>query len=419
MLLKENILLAIAGLKANKMRSFLTMLGIIIGIASVIAIMTVGDAVNNSVTSSMGDIGANNIDVGIGLKPMDNYDNIPSMEEKDYINEEKLTNLLKQFSDEIEAFSLNVSAGSGKASEEKRSAKVKIVGANGGYLQTKNMKLLHGRSFSRKDQDNGKKVAIVSDKFVEKMFPGNPAEALGQLVDISQNDSYYSYIIVGIYEYSQSNYGFAKSSTEDIETDLYIPIKAAIQQNHGTENYDYFTIIGKVGIDSQKLANDVATYMNNRYFKESEYYEITTYSMEAMLSEMTSMISTIKLAISGIAGISLLVGGIGVMNIMIVSITERTREIGTRKALGATNGSIRLQFITEAVVICLIGGIIGVLLGIVAGMGIVKLMGYVGSASVGSIFFCVGFSMAFGIFFGYYPASRAAKLNPIEALRYE
>ena len=142
-------------------------------------------------------------------------------------------------------------------------------------------------------------------------------------------------------------------------------------------------------------------------------------SMTSMMNQMNTMIGAIQLALSVIAGISLVVGGIGVMNIMLVSITERTKEIGTRKALGATNGSIRLQFITESVVICLIGGIIGIIFGIVLGTVAVKLMGYEASVSLSSIVIAVGFSMAIGIFFGYYPANKAAKLNPIDALRYE
>ena len=137
------------------------------------------------------------------------------------------------------------------------------------------------------------------------------------------------------------------------------------------------------------------------------------------MSSLNTMISMIKLALSVIAGISLVVGGIGVMNIMLVSITERTKEIGTRKALGATNASIRLQFITESVVICVIGGIIGIFFGVGLGMLAVKLMGYDAVVSVSSIIIAVGFSMAIGIFFGYYPANKAAKPNPIDALRYE
>ena len=131
------------------------------------------------------------------------------------------------------------------------------------------------------------------------------------------------------------------------------------------------------------------------------------------------MLSTISLAIAAIGGISLLVGGIGVMNIMLVSITERTREIGTRKALGATNGSIRLQFITESIVICIVGGMLGMILGMIIATVATNMMGYAVSPSVTGIVVSVSFSILIGVFFGYYPANKAAKLNPIEALRYE
>jgi len=141
--------------------------------------------------------------------------------------------------------------------------------------------------------------------------------------------------------------------------------------------------------------------------------------MESIVSTMMDMLSTITIAISVIAGIALLVGGIGVMNIMLVSITERTREIGTRKALGATNGSIRLQFIVEAVIICMIGGILGIILGVILGNVAAALLGYPATASAGSILASLTFSMTIGVFFGYYPANKAAKMNPIEALRYE
>lgn len=420
MLLKENILLALAGLKANKMRSFLTMLGIIIGIASVIAIMTVGDAVNNSVTSSMGDIGANNIELYLGYRDdLDFSQDLPAMENKDCISTEMIEEMLKKYSDEIKAVSLQVSVGDGKATEGKDYANVSIIGANTGFLLDKKLNIVAGRNLAKKDQENGKKVAVISDRYVENMFNGDAQSALGQLIDIKVDNRYYTYTVVGVYEYSESQDGFSKTGGKDITTNCYIPYKTGVKQSHAEETLTDFMIIAKEGADSQSLSNKIANYFNQRYYKDSEYFQVSTYSMDAMLSELTSMISTIKLAVAAIAGISLLVGGIGVMNIMIVSITERTREIGTRKALGATNGSIRLQFITEAVVICMIGGFIGVLIGIALGMVAVHLMGYSGTASIGSITFCVAFSMAFGIFFGYYPASRAAKLNPIEALRYE
>jgi putative ABC transport system permease protein len=138
-----------------------------------------------------------------------------------------------------------------------------------------------------------------------------------------------------------------------------------------------------------------------------------------MTESMSEMIQTVSIAISFIAGISLLVGGIGVMNIMLVSITERTREIGTRKALGATNGSIRLQFIIESMILCLVGGVLGVILGLVLGSVAATILGYSATAPLAAIIVAVLFSMAIGVFFGYYPANKAAKLDPIEALRYE
>ena len=163
MLLKENILLALAGLKANKMRSFLTMLGIIIGIASVIAIMTVGDAVNNSVTSSMGDIGANNIELYLGYRDdLDFNQDLPAMEGKDCISTDMIEEMLKKYSDEIKAVSLQVSVGDGKATEGKDYANVSIIGANTGFLLDKKLNIVAGRNLAKKDQENGKKVAVMS-----------------------------------------------------------------------------------------------------------------------------------------------------------------------------------------------------------------------------------------------------------------
>ena len=146
---------------------------------------------------------------------------------------------------------------------------------------------------------------------------------------------------------------------------------------------------------------------------------IERYTMQEQAEMANEQLGMIKMVMGGIGAISLLVGGIGVMNIMIVSITERTREIGTRKALGATNGSIRMQFITEAIVICLIGGIMGLGLGVLLGGAITSAIGFPGKLTMENIIFCLLFSMGFGIFFGYYPANRAAKMNPIDALRYE
>lgn len=427
MLLFENISLALSGLKSNKMRALLTMLGIIIGIASVIAIMTVGNSLNSSITSSMQDIGANNLTIGVKQKSTQEEVTQEgmrfgkgfgrSMEEEDYITDEMIDEFLQTYPDTIQSVALSESVGNGTAEDGELYANVSVTGVNDGYLDVNELTMLAGRSFTQRDQSEGKKVAVVSDKLVESMFDGEKDQAIGNMVDVTIGNRFYTYTIVGVYEYEESS-TFSSDSDEDVTTELYLPLLTAKNQTHATDGYTRFTIVTVAGTDNSVFLDEAKEFFN-RYYRENEFFEVNVTSMETMISTMTEMLTTVSIAIAVIAGISLLVGGIGVMNIMLVSITERTREIGTRKALGATNGSIRLQFITESIVICLIGGLIGIALGLVSGSILAGLLGYEASASAGSIVFAVSFSILIGVFFGYYPADKAARLNPIDALRYE
>ncbi|MPN12976.1 Macrolide export ATP-binding/permease protein MacB [bioreactor metagenome] len=273
-----------------------------------------------------------------------------------------------------------------------------------------------GRYLTRQDILGSKEVAVVSDKLVSSIF--GKEDPLGKEIKIYLGNEIYTYTVVGVYQYKANNLMPTTASEQDIQTSLYIPVSSANRMTGSGEGYQYFTVLTRTGTNADAFIEEVNSFFG-KYYARNQTFTVKASSMESLVDQVNSMLGTMSLAISLIAGISLLVGGIGVMNILLVSITERTKEIGTRKALGATNGSIRIQFITESVIICLIGGAIGILAGIFLGMLGANILGYEASASVGSVFLALGFSMLIGVFFGYYPANKAAKMDPIEALRYE
>ncbi len=431
MLFTENILVALAGLRANIMRSLLTMLGIIIGIASVIAIMTVGNSITVIVNTTMQDLGANNLEMGVNQKSTDEETTesgmsfgsgyVREMTDNDLITQDMLDSFKEAYPDDVKYMLISEGVGSGgigNVSIGSKSANVRLTGYNKDYIEFSDFNMVSGRKFLNQDYGNAKKVCMVSDKMVERLYDGDADKAIGQDIQVALDGTYYDYYIVGVYEYVADQFSFGVS--DNPTTNIYVPLMTAREANH-TQNkgYTYLTLVTSIDTDNDTFATTVRDYFNVNFYSRNDAYEVIVISMASMLDSMNSMISVIKTALAVIAGISLVVGGIGVMNIMLVSITERTKEIGTRKALGATNRSIRLQFITESVVICMIGGIIGTIFGIVLATVAVKLMGYTAAISISSIVISVAFSMAIGIFFGYYPANKAAKLNPIDALRYE
>ena len=429
MLIFENIKMAFQALLANKMRALLTMLGIIIGIGAVIAIMTVSSSLTNSITDSFQEMGANNITVGLkqtstetetrsnGLKFGAASRNF-SVDEEDLITDEMLSKLKKQYSDKIDAIGISESIANGTIHDGGNTANIAITGINEEYFSSSDVTLLAGRRLTNADVEGKKRVIMISDKAVEQIISGNYETALTQKIQVDMDGVYEQYYVVGVYKYETNN-SFSSSSDEDITTTAYIPISTGKEQIHADEGYQQFTVVTKSGMES---VSEFATEIENffaPYYSTNDEYQVSTTTMESMTESMSEMIGTVSIAISFIAGISLLVGGIGVMNIMLVSITERTREIGTRKALGAKNSSIRFQFIIESMILCLIGGVFGILVGFILGAIAASLLGYGATVPVVAIVVAVAFSMVIGIFFGYYPANKAAKMDPIEALRYE
>ena len=429
MLIWENVKLAFQALLANKMRALLTMLGIIIGIGAVIAIMTVSSSLTNSISDSFQEMGANNITVGLkqtssttetrsnGLK-FGAANRNSTVEKEDLITDDMLSELKTEFSDKIDAIAISETVASGTVHDGSNTANISISGINSEYFSSDDVTLLAGRRLTSDDNTGKKKVIMISDKVVDQIFDGDSQKALSQKIQVEIDGVYYQYYVVGVYK-CESNNSFSSSSDEDITTTAYIPILTGKAQTHSDEGYQQFTVVTKSGIDS---VSAFATQIENffaPYYSSNEDYKVSTTTMESMTESMSDMIGTVSIAISFIAGISLLVGGIGVMNIMLVSITERTREIGTRKALGAKNSSIRFQFIIESMILCLIGGILGILVGFLLGAIAASILGYSAAVPVAAIIIAVGFSMVIGIFFGYYPANKAARMDPIEALGYE
>lgn len=403
----EYIKMAVQNIRANKGRSFLTMLGIIIGIASVIAIVSIGEGTKNQMNSEIDGIGGGQIAVSVSND---------AITESEFITAEDVQAVREI--DTIEGVNVSESYD-GETVTGKGNFSIMLTAEGPDAKQLNNSEMKYGNYFGENEIEEGKNVCVISDADAKRLFGTD--DVVGMNLDITCYDSSKSFRIMGVTT-QKENGTFVSYTYDGMPVTVNIPYSSMEDLVGATDEFYSLMIQGDKTLDSQIIADQVVHVLEKRHqCAGEEYFQVQ--SFQDVMQSMNEMLGMVTAFISFVAGISLLVGGIGVMNIMLVSVTERTREIGIRKSLGAKTSSIMLQFLAEAAILTVIGGLIGIILGILAAYGICSVI----SGSIGMtitpgisptvIFVATLFSCAVGVFFGIYPAKKAARLSPIEALR--
>lgn len=403
----EYIKMAVQNIRANKGRSFLTMLGIIIGIASVIAIVSIGEGTKNQMNSEIDGIGGGQIAVSVSND---------AITESEFITAEDVQAVREI--DTIEGVNVSESYD-GETVTGKGNFSIMLTAEGPDAKLLNNSEMKYGNYFGENEIEEGKNVCVISDADAKRLFGTD--EVVGMNLDITCYDSSKSFRIMGVTT-QKENGTFVSYTYDGMPVTVNIPYSSMEDLVGATDEFYSLMIQGDKTLDSQIIADQVVHVLEKRHqCAGEEYFQVQ--SFQDVMQSMNEMLGMVTAFISFVAGISLLVGGIGVMNIMLVSVTERTREIGIRKSLGAKTSSIMLQFLAEAAILTVIGGLIGIILGILAAYGICSVIsGSIGMTIIPGIsptviFVATLFSCAVGVFFGIYPAKKAARLSPIEALR--
>ena len=404
----EYIKMALKNITANKGRSFLTMLGIIIGIASVIMIMSVGDGVADAMNSQVAELDTGQISVSCSEN---------AAHEGAWITPEDLQ-AVQENVEGVDGVTPN-EGSTGNAVTEKGEFPVQLNGGTEDMQRTMNFHMKYGSYFNSADVEQGNRVCVLTDSDAKRLFGSE--DVVGMDIEVTISNMTDSYRIVGVMQQKEDS-SFVSYTYEGMPITLEAPYTSFESFGWKSHSFSSATVFVNDKTSREEVVKNIIHLLESRHqCAGADYYQVQ--SFEDFLTELNGMLAIITAFISCVAAISLIVGGIGVMNIMLVSVTDRTREIGIRKSLGAKTSSILMQFLAEAAILTIVGGIIGILFGLLGAAGVCSLM----SASmestihpgirISTILGATLFSCGIGMFFGIYPARKAAKLSPIEALR--
>ena len=392
---------------SNKARSGLTILGIVIGIGSVIAMISVGQGAQGSIEASIQSIGSNLVMVmpsfqrGVGTQVSAGRGSARTLKQEDADAISKEITLAKAVAPELSSRYQITAKG--------KNTNTSVIGTTAAYPAVRNIQIDTGSFISEQNTRSLSKVAVLGPTVRDDLF-GENSNPIGQTIRINKID----FKVIGI---TKTKGGSGFSSQDDI---IFIPLTTAQRFLAGS---DYVTTISVEVIDQESMTaaqEQITSLLLSRHnISNPELADFSILNQADIVSSASSITNTLTILLGSIAGISLIVGGIGIMNMMLTTVTERTREIGLRKAIGAKKKDISLQFLAESVMLTFIGGVVGILLGWLLSYAVAYFGGMTTKISLMSILLAVGVSAAIGIIFGYYPARRAAGLNPIEALRYE
>lgn len=393
--------IALKAILNNKMRSFLTMLGVIIGVSSVVLLTSIGAGLQNYITEQFNDLGSNNLYVMPG-NPLEGGMGPETMMEsmKPALKKRHLSLILREHRDLFREGSI-MAISLGKVKYNKEEEKKSILGVTSSYQRTYNMKAVNGQWFDNNNDVSSDRVAVLGSEIAKDLFKN--LDPVGRNIKISNR----SYKVVGVLE--EKGGGMMGANFDSY---VYIPLNTLFD-DFNFELIDNFALV----VRDQNKMKEAKRAIINTLSEEIDEDDFSVADQAQILGMINQILGVLTVGLGGIAAISLLVGGIGIMNIMLVSVTERTREIGLRKALGATPNLIMLQFLIEAALLSVIGGLIGLILAYLGSLAMQPF--FPSEVTKEAVILSFGVSLAVGLVFGVMPARKGAKLSPIEALRYE